>query len=46
VERWDVSLDWIYYGDGTAMPKQLLQKIDPAGGELGSCPVRSSGPNR
>jgi transcriptional regulator with XRE-family HTH domain len=27
VEKWEVSLDWIYYGNETMMPKQLLKAI-------------------
>jgi transcriptional regulator with XRE-family HTH domain len=25
VEKWEVSLDWIYYGNGAMMPKPLLR---------------------
>jgi transcriptional regulator with XRE-family HTH domain len=27
VEKWEVSLDWIYYGNEAMMPKQLLKAI-------------------
>jgi transcriptional regulator with XRE-family HTH domain len=27
VEKWEVSLDWIYYGNEAMMPKQLLTAI-------------------
>jgi transcriptional regulator with XRE-family HTH domain len=27
VEKWEVSLDWIYYGNEIMMPKQLLKAI-------------------
>ena len=27
VEKWEVSLDWIYYGNGAIMPKQMLEAI-------------------
>jgi transcriptional regulator with XRE-family HTH domain len=30
VEKWEVSLDWIYYGNGAMMPKSLLRKIKAA----------------
>ena len=33
VEKWEVSLDWIYYGNGTIMPKPLLRKIKSAAKE-------------
>jgi transcriptional regulator with XRE-family HTH domain len=46
VERWAVSLDWIYYGNGGAMPKQLLERIGAVTNELGNNPVRSWEPKR
>jgi transcriptional regulator with XRE-family HTH domain len=27
VEKWEVSLDWMYYGNEAMMPKQLLEAI-------------------
>jgi transcriptional regulator with XRE-family HTH domain len=30
VEKWEVSLDWIYYGNGAIMPNSLLRKIKAA----------------
>jgi transcriptional regulator with XRE-family HTH domain len=27
VEKWEVSLDWVYYGNGAIMPKQMLEAI-------------------
>ena len=33
VEKWEVSLDWIYYGNGAIMPKPLLRKIKAAAKE-------------
>jgi transcriptional regulator with XRE-family HTH domain len=46
VEMWDLSLDWIYYGNGTAMPIQLLQKIAAAAEELESNSARLPEPKR
>ncbi|HZB63251.1 MAG TPA: helix-turn-helix transcriptional regulator [Microvirga sp.] len=46
VERWDLSLDWIYYGNETAMPTQLLQKIAAAAEELESNSARLPEPKR
>ena len=46
VERWDLSLDWIYYGNGTAMPIQLLQKIAAAAEELEINSARLPEPKR
>ena len=28
VRRWDVSLDWVYYGNRSMMPKSLLRRIE------------------
>ena len=36
VEKWEVSLDWIYYGNGAIMPKPLLRKIKAAAKEPAS----------
>ena len=33
VEKWEVSLDWIYYGNGAIMPKPLLRTIKAAAKE-------------
>jgi|SRR4051812_3102934 len=33
VEKWEVSLDWIYYGNEAMMPKPLLRKIKAAAKE-------------
>jgi len=33
VEKWEVSLDWIYYGNGAMMPKPLLRTIKAAAKE-------------
>ncbi len=30
VEKWEVSLDWIYYGNEAMMPEQLLKAIKAA----------------
>ncbi len=46
VERWGVSLDWIYYGNPAAMPEGLLRKIDAAAREAAGHPARPSGPKR
>jgi transcriptional regulator with XRE-family HTH domain len=33
VEKWEVSLDWIYYGNEAMMPKPLLRMIKAAAKE-------------
>jgi transcriptional regulator with XRE-family HTH domain len=33
VEKWEVSLDWIYYGNEAIMPGPLLRKIKAAAKE-------------
>src|SRR5215217_9602304 len=42
-EKWEVSLDWIYYGNEIMMPKQLLKAIKAGAKERRS---RSAGAKR
>src|SRR5215203_1844464 len=41
VEKWEVSLDWIYYGNEAMMPKPLLREIKAAAKETMSRGERS-----
>jgi transcriptional regulator with XRE-family HTH domain len=41
VEKWEVSLDWIYYGNEAMMPKRLLREIKAVAKETMSRGERS-----